>query len=147
MVRRLALTAVAWPALRLVAALAVVSALAACPRSGGMECNVDAECDGEVCARDQFCHPVSEVREVRVTWTIRGMPATIASCGNTDLFINFLGGAQREALAYAPVPCATGQFSVDKLPRAYGSVELGVERGSSETQPLASDTVIFDIVP
>jgi len=98
-------------------------------QSGG-ECFVDQECiSGEVCARDELCWPASEVHLVKATWTIRGQPASEASCAaHPDLHIRFNGNLSDD-LGFAPVPCATGQFVVDRLPRPFTRVELGVDRG------------------
>lgn len=124
---------------RLVAALSLV-VLGACPHpgnggpSGGGECFVDEECvTGEVCARDELCWPASDVRLVKATWTLRGQPATETTCArHPDLYIQFQGGAV-EDLGFSPVPCANGQFTIDKLPRSYTRVELGVDDGGPWT--------------
>ena len=69
---------VLWMRLVAVPALAVL-ALPGCPSLGsqGGECMMDRDCDDQVCARDGTCTDADEVREVTVTWTIRGA----ALCG------------------------------------------------------------------
>lgn len=118
-----------------VAAVAVVGLLAGCPAGGsngtGGECNYDVECDeGDVCARDRSCAPAASVREVITRWTVGGQPATATTCApHPDLAIEFVGPAIDDALGFAPVPCALGQFVVDKLPARFVEVGLGPEGG------------------
>jgi hypothetical protein len=86
---------------------------------------------------------------VRVTWTVNGVPATPMTCAPTpDLQIAFLGfEAGEDPLGFAPVPCDTGQFVVDKLPRSYTQVELGREgSGSPETRAIGTTNLVeFDL--
>ncbi|MEO8706693.1 MAG: hypothetical protein ABI867_42095 [Kofleriaceae bacterium] len=108
--------------------LALIAALclsAGCPVEGG-ECEMDGDCNGSlVCARDHECVDESTVRSVQVNWTINGAAATGSTCGDLDLYIEFRTGDPNDELGFHPVPCFAGQFSVDKLPRRFGSVELG----------------------
>jgi hypothetical protein len=112
--------------------------LGACPAPGGPastnECFVDEECDtGELCARDSQCWPAADVHEVKTTWTLRGQPANDTTCARyPDLYIQFQGRSV-ESLGFSPVPCANGQFTVDKLPREFTRVELGVDNGGPWT--------------
>jgi hypothetical protein len=94
----------------------------------GGACFVDEECrSGVVCARDEQCWPASEVRRVMATWTVRGQPASEATCARApDLHIIFDGNVPDD-LGFSPVPCVIGQFVVDKLPRPFTRVELGVD--------------------
>jgi len=125
--------------------------LAGCPLATGPstgECETDGDCVGNVCARDGFCHPASTVREVKTTWTIRGQPASLTSCGPvTSLMIAFGGGeAGEQPLAYAPVPCENGQWLMDKLPTSYTLVELGKENGFAQTKSIGSSGLVeFDL--
>lgn len=106
--------------------------LGACPPqggdTGGGECFVDGECvSGEVCARDGHCWPQAEVRRVETTWTLRGQPANATSCASApNLHIVFDGNVSDD-LGFEPVPCEIGQFVIDKLPRSFTIVELGVD--------------------
>jgi hypothetical protein len=128
---------------KLVAAMSLVL-LGACPAPGGggpvsgAECFVDEECiTGEVCARDDVCWPAADVRPVRTTWTVRGQPASETTCaGFPDLHIVF-DGSVRDTLGFSPVPCAIGQFFIDKLPRPFTRVELGVD----DTRMWATTTI------
>lgn len=92
-------------------------------------CHQDTQCEaGEVCARNDGCWPPSEIREVHVTWTVGGMPANATTCDAApDLMIQFVATspATNPRLGYAPVPCAEGEFSIDKLPIAFTLVGLG----------------------
>ncbi len=129
-------------------ALALLSALAGCPISGGGECNSDPECGaGDVCARDKMCAAASSVRPVTTTWTINGAEANATSCvTRTDLFITFIGRDASDTIGFAPVPCKIGQFMVDKLPERFRDVELGIEGGASQVRPIgASNAVAIDL--
>jgi hypothetical protein len=125
---------------RLLAALSLVL-LGACPRIDdtlGAECTGDQQCSaGEVCARDNLCWRGADVRFVKATWTVDGMPPSDVSCArHPDLYIQFQGASVIENLGFSPVPCANAQFIVDKLPRDYTRVELGVDRGPWNTTPI-----------
>lgn len=112
--------------------------LAGCPVQGG-ECELDGDCGGgEVCARDHTCTDPANVRMVRAVWTINAAPADAAACAGHDLYIEFRGTSRDDALGFAPVPCPSGMFTVDKLPLRFGSVELGVDGGGD------SDFASFD---
>ena len=93
-------------------------------------CVKDSTCpSGEVCARSDDCYVPSELRAVHVSWTVGGMPASATTCsGVSQLQISFNGGGGGN-LAFAPVPCEEGKFSIDKLPKSYSHVMLG--HGSS----------------
>jgi hypothetical protein len=130
-------------------------ALAGCPALGpnnGGECIIDMDCEGDICARDHACHPASEVREVLVTWTIRGQPANEVTCGGAaDLYIRFEASGD-DSLGFAPVPCRIGQFTMDKLPKRFFAIELGVDgpggRFAAEQNAIESDGVVdFDLKP
>ncbi len=136
--------------MRLVSVVAI-SLLAGCPLATGPstgECTTDGDCAGNVCARDGFCHAPSEVREVKTSWTIRGAAADAVTCANSvDLMIGFSGGnAGEESFSYAPVPCANGQWLMDKLPRSYTIVELGRQDGFPDQKSIGpTGEVTFDL--
>ena len=124
--------------------------LPACPSGSDGQCAIDDDCAGtSVCARTSECLPASEVRVVRVTWTIRGMPASDATCAQTpDLYVMFAGTGIQDTFGYAPVPCKAGLFTVDKLPRRFVSAEVGAENRFMETQALdANGNAAFDLFP
>ena len=133
--------------MHLVATVSAALAVAACvaPTAGG-ECQLDAECDGEVCARDGTCTPASAVRAVTTTWTVRGAAADDTTCASHPTFyIAYLGRDYGDRLGYAPVPCALGRFTIDKLPTRFRAVELGVDGGRSEIASFgSSDTAAID---
>ena len=57
-------------------------------------------------------------------------------CGSHELFIEFRA-SRDDRFGFQPVPCATGQFTVDKLPSRYTSVELGaIDRPVARTADL-----------
>lgn len=124
-----------------------VSVLAGCPQPGvGGECETDADCGGNVCARDHFCWPASDVRSIKVTWTVNGQAASPATCGgNVDLFVDFDGPPPNETVGFIPVPCELGQFVIDKLPDEYDMVEVGVEGVYSASARITGSEVAFDL--
>jgi hypothetical protein len=126
----------------------VLLACTGCPGGSGGECTVDPDCaSGAVCARNGECLPQSQIRSVRVTWTIRGMPASETTCAaSPDLYLMFAGTSANDTFGYAPVPCKAGLFTIDKLPRRFVSVELGVVNGYSDAQAIdANGNVAFDL--
>jgi hypothetical protein len=106
------------------------------PGSDSYGCQDDADCaypgaEGPICARDGECLRADEVRVGHVEWTVSGQPASAAACAAApDLELLFLAGGVNE-FGYSPVPCAEGEFTVDKLPVAeyYGaSTGVTIER-------------------
>ncbi len=98
---------------------------------GGYGCSQDSDCNvgsgsGNVCARDEECLPASEVWTVHVTWTVSGQPASAATCTSTPDLQLFFGevGESGWDFGFAPVPCAEGEFTIDKLPTFYTQVGL-----------------------
>lgn len=123
---------------------------AACGPGGGDECMIDDDCRGDlVCARNTQCLPASEVRVVRVTWTVRGEPASAAACASApELYVLFYSAQVGDAFGFAPVPCEIGLFTIDKLPRRYVSVEIGEDGGFSMERAIdANGEVMFDLAP
>jgi hypothetical protein len=130
--------------------IALVLACAGCPGGGTDECKLDSECGGTaVCARNGECLPASEVRAVRITWTIRGMPASDSTCApSPDFYLSFQGTTPDDTFGYAPVPCDAGLFVVDKLPRRYVSVEIGVVNGFNAVRAFdANGNAAFELFP
>ena len=114
------------------------------------DCHADNDCGGgNVCTRNSECLPPSEVRAARVTWTIRGMPANDMLCAPTpNFYVMFAGTQLNDEFGFSPVPCKAGLFSIDKLPRRFVSVEIGVDGRFAEVKALdAQGNVAFDLVP
>lgn len=89
-------------------------------------CNGGAGCGADlVCTRDNQCLPPDEVRAVHVTWTVSGTPASPTSCAAAPDLLLDLRSRSGPHLGFAPVPCAEGKFTVDRLPTDYDTVELG----------------------
>jgi hypothetical protein len=89
------------------------------PPTRGFGCHDDSSCaSGMVCARTSVCLSPSQVRAIHVSWTVSGKPAGTDSCAAApNLRIDFNSSTESLAqLAFAPVPCAEGKFSVDKAP-------------------------------
>lgn len=124
--------------------------LAGCPDSTGSACQVDDDCGGSnVCARNGECIAPSNVRTVHVTWKIRGAPASATTCAATpNFFIMFSSPSRTDTYGYEPVPCASGLFTIDKLPTRFNAVELGVDGGYSEATVFDSQgNAAFDLAP
>lgn len=129
------------------AVLAVVLGAGCLAPTPSGECHTDPECDdGEVCARDGMCTSAAGVRSLTTTWTIQGAPADATTCApHPEFFISFIGYDYGDQLGYAPVPCALGRFFIDKLPRRFRAVELGIEGGPTEIASFGnSDSVVID---
>lgn len=134
-----------------IAALALVAGLAGCSLTtsgSGAECQNDAQCGDDVCARSGECLARSGIREVTVKWTVNGAAADLSSCtAHPDLYVQFDGADYGDTLRFAPVPCREGSFFVDKLPRRYAQVELGSEGGAGDVSSIdaASAQAQFDL--
>jgi hypothetical protein len=122
----------------------ILVGLAGCPR-GGDECELNSQCaSDEVCGRDKACTDPSDVREVTVTWTVGGVQASSASCTQTPEFtLTFFADDFGDEVAFTPVPCSIGQFFVDRLPRRFHTVELGV--GGSRVPITSGGTATGDL--
>lgn len=128
----------------------VLFALAGCPSSSQpAECTADTDCGTGVCARTGECLPASSVQRVKVTWTIRGSAAGPATCASSpQLYIQFDSLDPQDLFGYEPVPCDPGQFLVDKLPRRYIQVEMGIGDRFLDAQPIsAAGSASFDLYP
>ena len=123
--------------------------LAGCPRQHDSTCMVDTDCGGEVCARDGECLPASDVRSVKVSWTIRGMPANATNCSTTpDFYLQFDGTTLQDIFGYEPVPCMAGQFTIDKLPNRFQQVEIGTDSRTFDVTVIdSSGMATFNLYP
>jgi hypothetical protein len=124
----------------LLVAPALLALVAGCPTSSGSggECEVDGQCGDQVCARDGTCSDAASVRAVKVTWTVNGAAPDAASC-ISDFYIRFEAGDPADSLGFSPVPCALGQYAIDKLPKRFISVELGVDGGTRDVSAIDSN--------
>src|SRR5262245_12852222 len=88
-------------------------------------CQSDAACGtGFVCARNGDCTTASAVHVIHVNWTLKGAPASDASCKNSpQLDITFRDG-YGDTFGFSPVPCNAGRYTIDKMPLRFNSVEL-----------------------
>jgi hypothetical protein len=88
-------------------------------------CSDDAPCpSGEACSRLGQCYPPEQLRYVSVNWTMNGMPASADTCASLPTFTLALSDAGAAPLAWAPVPCAEGKFTVDKMPIWYDTAAI-----------------------
>jgi hypothetical protein len=138
--------------MRWLAALLAAVALAGCGGDGtGAACTQDTDCSGgQVCARNEQCDAKSDVRSVKITWTIGGMPASSQTCaGQPSLYLQFDSPYYGDDFGFDPVPCQQGQFNIDKLPKRFDDVELGPDGGALLEAPIdpADDPVSFDLMP
>jgi hypothetical protein len=136
--------------MRAAALILVAVVLAGCPLPPNGDCQVDDDCSGsKVCARNGDCLAQSDVRAVRVTWTIRGQAPTMTSCSTSpNFYILFASHDFNDSYGYEPVPCASGVFSVDKLPTKYYAVEIGVDgRFSQEAVFDSQGQATLDLMP
>jgi|HubBroStandDraft_6_1064221.scaffolds.fasta_scaffold414272_3 hypothetical protein len=98
---------------------------------GGAYCSQDSDCNAgsgsgsNVCARNEECLPASSIWTVHVTWTVSGQPASAATCTSApDLQLMFGDANDPYDFGFAPVPCAEGEFTIDKMPTYYTQVSL-----------------------
>ncbi|MFT3700464.1 MAG: hypothetical protein QM831_45390 [Kofleriaceae bacterium] len=98
-------------------------------------CQSDTTCSSEygsgyVCARDGECALATDVRSIRVSWTLQSAPADSTSCAaQPTLALTFTEAATGDWTGFAPVPCSEGSFFVDKFPKRFGTVMLSPEWG------------------
>jgi hypothetical protein len=127
-----------------IAVLALMAGLAGCSLTSsgsGGECQTDAQCGDDVCARSGECLARSNVREVTIRWTVNGVTADSASCtAHPDLYLQFDGADYGDTLRFAPVVCRQGSFFIDKLPKRYVQVELGSEGGAGDVTSIDAAT-------
>jgi hypothetical protein len=133
-------------------ALVIAVALAAACSGGGTECSMTGEDDctgGLVCARSSECLPPEEIWKVSISWTVRGQVANATSCAPApSLYLLFYSGTPGDEFGYQPVPCVAGLFTMDKLPRRFTGVEIGVDGGfNAEKSINAQGLVAFDLMP
>ncbi len=131
-------------------ALAVLVLCAGCPSSDshdGLMCETDSQCGGDICARDGECIAASQVRQVKITWTIDGQPASATTCGPApSLYLQFDGPTFQDTFGFAPVPCMQGQFTIDRLPKRFDQVELGADGGFNQVTGIdSSNSASFDL--
>ena len=127
----------------------LVLLLAGCPSSSQSECTTDSDCGTDVCARDGECLAATDVRPVKLTWTIRGSAASASTCPQSPSFyVQFDSNDVNDSFGFEPVPCDQGQFTVDKLPRRYVQAEMGVDNTFLDAQPIdAMGQATFDLFP
>jgi hypothetical protein len=125
--------------------------LAACPSSSAQkQCMADTDCgSSEVCARDGECLAASDIRPVKLSWTIRGSAASASTCTSSPSFyVQFDSQDVNDSFGFEPVPCDQGQFTVDKLPKRYIQAEMGIDQRFLDAQPIdASGQATFDLFP
>ncbi|MCX5744947.1 MAG: hypothetical protein NT062_20865 [Proteobacteria bacterium] len=126
----------------------LVLVLGACESSSGGPCAIDNDCSGgERCARTMECLPDAEIRSVRAEWTVGGQPPSAASCAVLGpLQVSFYGDYVEDAIGFAPVPCVTGVFTIDKLPTRFYDAQLGPENGLPRSASLDAEGIArFDL--
>jgi hypothetical protein len=117
-------------------------------------CDSDVDCQGgTVCARDGLCWDAGDVRAVHVTWTIAHQPADAMTCAPSPaLKVSFESDPDPGAptLAFAPVPCTEGLYTVDRIPLMYwigGAETSATGNRSGMWVPLDdTDTAAIDLL-
>src|SRR3984885_15303382 len=127
---------------RLALATLICASASACGDSGdgtgdNPMCMVDTDCgSGQVCARTMECLPPSEVRAIKLSWTVGGAAASATTCAMIpDLIVRLFDDAHNEddnAWGYLPVQCDAGVFPIDKMPTRYINSELGIDADSGD---------------
>jgi hypothetical protein len=98
------------------------------PDQGGSLCPADL-----VFSRDGRCLPPDEVREVHISWTVSGAPASVTTCAAAPNLVLDLRSGSGASFGFEPVPCAEGMFTIDRLGTDYDTVHLG--RASDRALP------------
>jgi hypothetical protein len=132
------------------AGLALMACLAGCSLTSGTggECVNDSQCGDDVCTRGGECDARANVRAVMVKWTVDGVAASGTTCtAHPDLYLQFNGTDYGDTLRFEPVVCSQGSFFVDKLPKRYQQVELGIQGGTGTVLGIdpASAQARFDL--
>lgn len=129
------------------AASLALALLAGCTMAGAAVCDVDDDCpSGLLCANTHECLGASQVRRLTVAWTVGGLPAAAASCEPVGPLTLRIDTADRaDEVEYAPVPCAVGQFTFDKLPVDFARVRLDGATGSRQASIGDADRVTVDL--
>lgn len=132
------------------AGLALMACLAGCSLTSGTggECVNDSQCGDDVCTRGGECLARASVRSVTVSWKVDGAPASVTTCdAHRDLYLQFNGKDYGDTLRFEPVACSQGSFPVDKLPKRYQQVELGIQGGAGTVLAIdpATPQVQFDL--
>lgn len=106
---------------------------------GTWYCEKDSDCPGQVCARDGSCQNAADLYAAHVNWTLKGQPASAQTCSAVpSLELQFDQG-DAYGFGFAPVPCAEGKFSIDKLPTWYTRIDLyGVDDPGGGTSGVIS---------
>src|SRR5512144_2655026 len=88
-------------------------------------CHMDSQCPTSyVCARDGECLPASAVRTIHVVWTLKGQPASDATCSQSPQLDITFSDSSGDLFGFAPVPCNAGKYTIDKFPASYTTVDL-----------------------
>lgn len=94
--------------------------------TSGYGCESDSACGtGYVCARDGECLSAASVHIIHVDWTIKGQPASDATCINAPkLDVTFQASTTYDQFGFSPVPCNAGRYTIDKMPTRFTNVTL-----------------------
>jgi len=115
----------------------------------GDRCRSDAQCrDGDLCAHNSMCMVASELRTVHVNWTVDGMPASQTVCdplGNLEIEFGTTQPVNDPQLAFSPLACAEGRFSIDKMPMTWTVVKItgrAIEAQSATIDAATGETTL-----
>jgi hypothetical protein len=121
-------------ALMLVGALGATGCGSSSSSNPGGVCTSDLDCGGEICTRTGECLAAGDIRMVKVTWTVGGAPASATTCAShPDLTVELGSDYVGDTVGWAPVPCAAGQFTLDKIARRFQNAAIGYGTSTSLT--------------
>jgi hypothetical protein len=121
------------------------------PGTPTASCSTGAGCSaGLACARDGVCYPPSELRAVHVSWTVHGMAASTTTCNPKWVFevAFYPSHSGVSTVAFSPVPCESGRFTVDLLPKDLAEAGAGDRHAGLARGPIDATTgeATLDIV-
>ncbi len=106
--------------------LAVATAAGCFSSAVEEDCRTDRDCGDLVCTRVGDCAASSNVYQLRVEWTVRGLEADAAgACSSVgELEIAVEDPTTDDQHVVRPVPCNAGVFFYDKLPVGFTEVTV-----------------------
>lgn len=111
------------------------------------QCTLDDDCSGgSVCANTHDCVPAGTTTRVQIRWTVRGNAAGPDTCAPIpSLEIAVLDDDSSDRAAFAPVPCAAGVYTFDKLPDHFDRVALTALASGERQESAVRPEIGFDL--
>lgn len=127
-----------------IAGLSLASMSACEVNDEGLYCSDDRQCEF-LCSHAQECLGSSGGREIRISWTVNGLPPSPAddsACGAIENFeVRLETDGRRDALAYFPVPCNLGQVYYDRMPDRFRNLRILGKDLTGETIVIEDRTI------